>query len=79
MTDTKNPSNELKEKILTDPNIILENTELMDALINAQNNLRGNNIVDLRGAAMKQLEITSKKGGEWAFKAKQKLDTDYVY
>jgi len=40
MTDTKNPSNELKEKILTDPNIILEDTELMDALINAQNNLR---------------------------------------
>ena len=56
MTDTKKSSNKLKEKILTDPNIILEDTELMDALINAQNNLRGDNIVDLRGAAMKQLE-----------------------
>lgn len=29
--------------------------------------------------ARKQLEATSKKGGEWALKAKQKLDEDYAY
>jgi hypothetical protein len=27
--------------------------------------------------ARKQLEATSKKGGEWAIKAKEKLDKDY--
>ena len=29
--------------------------------------------------AIKQLEVTSKKGGEWAYKAKQKLDKDYGF
>jgi hypothetical protein len=29
--------------------------------------------------ARKQLEATSKKGGEWALKAKQKLDMEYGY
>ena len=56
MNNTEKHSNELKEKILTDPNIILEDSDLMDALINAQNRLYGDNIVDLRGAAMSQLE-----------------------
>ena len=56
MNNTENQSNELKEKILTDPNIILEDSDLMEALINAQNKLYGDNIVDLRGAAMSQLE-----------------------
>ena len=56
MNTTEKHSNELKEKILTDPNIILEDSDLMDALINAQNRLYGDNIVDLRGAAMSQLE-----------------------
>ena len=48
--------NKLKEKILSDPKIILEDSILMDALVKAQNQLLGSNIVDLRGAAMKQLE-----------------------
>jgi hypothetical protein len=56
MNNTENYSNELKEKILTDPNIILEDSDLMDALINAQNKLYGDNIVDLRGAAMSRRE-----------------------
>ena len=56
MNNTEKHSNELKEKILTDPNIILEDSDLMEALINAQNKLYGDNIVDLRGAAMSQLE-----------------------
>ena len=56
MNDAKKPTNKLKEKILSNPNVILEDPELMDALLNAQSNLRGDNIVDLRGAAMKQLE-----------------------
>ena len=47
---------ELKEKILSDPKIILEDTLLMTALIKAQNELLGSNIVDLRDAAIKQLE-----------------------
>lgn len=39
-------------------------------------------IYELQGRAelaKKQLEATAKKGGEWAHKAKVKLDTEYVY
>jgi len=46
----------LKEQILSDPKIILEDTTLMTALIKAQNELLGSNIIDLRDGAMKQLE-----------------------
>jgi hypothetical protein len=52
----KTPISELKEKILSDPKIILEDSMLMDALVKAQNQLLGSNIIDLRGIAMKQLE-----------------------
>ena len=32
-----------------------------------------------RELGRKQLEATSKKGGEWALKAKAKLESDYGY
>ena len=52
----KNLIDELKEKILLNPKIILEDTAFMNALVKSQNELLGSNIVDLRDAAMKQLE-----------------------
>ena len=52
----KNPISKLKEKILSDPKIILEDPVLMDALVEAQSQLLGSNIIDLRGIAMTQLE-----------------------
>tara|TARA_B100001559_G_C16442880_1_gene595317 strand:+ start:35 stop:742 length:708 start_codon:yes stop_codon:yes gene_type:complete len=52
----KNLIDELKEKILSNPKIILEDTAFMNALVKSQNELLGSNIVDLRDAAMKQLE-----------------------
>jgi uncharacterized protein YigA (DUF484 family) len=50
MTDT------LREKILEQPDVILEDQDLMRALIHANERARGGNIVDLRGIAMDRLE-----------------------
>lgn len=49
-------TDELRDKILSDPDAILEDGELMRALIGANDRLMGENIVDLRGAAMRRLE-----------------------
>ncbi len=46
----------LREKILTDPEVILEDQDLMKALIDANERSLGGNIVDLRGIAMERLE-----------------------
>lgn len=46
----------LREKILTDPEVILEDQDLMKALIKANERSLGGNIVDLRGIAMERLE-----------------------
>lgn len=47
---------ELREKIITDPDVILEDRDLMRALITANERAMGANIVDLRGVAMERLE-----------------------
>ncbi len=47
---------DLREKIITEPEIILEDSDLMRALIVANEKVMGNNIVDLRGIAMERLE-----------------------
>ena len=46
----------LREKIITQPDVILDDNDLMRALIAANERAMGGNIVDLRGIAMDRLE-----------------------
>jgi len=46
----------IREKILSEPDVILEDRDLMRALIDANERTMGGNIVDLRGIAMQRLE-----------------------
>ena len=46
----------LREKIISEPDVILEDQDLMRALIAANEKTMGGNIVDLRGIAMERLE-----------------------
>lgn len=46
----------LRDQILSSPEIVLEDPEIMRALISANENTLGDNIVDLRGIAMERLE-----------------------
>lgn len=46
----------VRQKLLDAPDVILEDDDLMRALIDANSQARGNNIVDLRGVAMERLE-----------------------
>lgn len=56
MTDTAQTNEELRESILAQPDLILEDPDLMRALIEATEHARASNVVDLRGIAMKRLE-----------------------
>ena len=53
MTDSLN---ELKGEILKDPALILDDAELMRALLRSDDAAKGGNVVDLRGAFMARLE-----------------------
>ncbi len=46
----------LRDRIISDPDVILEDRDLMRALIAADEKSLGNNIIDLRGIAMERLE-----------------------
>jgi uncharacterized protein YigA (DUF484 family) len=46
----------LREKIIADPEVILDDQDVMHALIAANERSMGGNIVDLRGIAMERLE-----------------------
>ena len=46
----------LRDKIIADPDVILEDHDLMRALVAANEKQMGSNIVDLRGIAMQRLE-----------------------
>jgi uncharacterized protein YigA (DUF484 family) len=46
----------IRQKILDDPDVILEDQDLMKALVAANERALGGNIVDLRGIAMERLE-----------------------
>ncbi len=50
------PDIHVRDKILAKPEVVLEDPELMKALIAANDRTLGNNIVDLRGIAMERLE-----------------------
>ncbi|MFD0978110.1 MULTISPECIES: DUF484 family protein [Tropicimonas] len=47
---------EMREKILSEPDVILDDRDIMRALIAANEKSLGTNIVDLRGIAMERLE-----------------------
>lgn len=47
---------DLRERIISQPDVILEDRDLMRALISANERAMGGNIVDLRGIAMERLE-----------------------
>lgn len=46
----------LRDMILSDPEILLDDTDVMSALVSANEKAMGTNIVDLRGIAMSRLE-----------------------
>ncbi|SFJ71364.1 DUF484 family protein [Celeribacter neptunius] len=47
---------ELREKIISDPDMVLDDLDVMRALIAANEKGAGSNVVDLRGLAMERLE-----------------------
>ena len=47
---------DLRDRILSEPETILEDRDLMNALVSANERAMGSNIVDLRGIAMTRLE-----------------------
>lgn len=49
-------AHQLRERIISEPEVILEDRDLMHALIAANERAMGNNIIDLRGVAMERLE-----------------------
>ncbi|THD72894.1 DUF484 family protein [Thalassobius vesicularis] len=46
----------LRQKIISEPDVILDDKDLMRALVAANERAMGNNIIDLRGIAMERLE-----------------------
>ncbi len=49
-------ADELREKIIANPDVLLEDHDVMRALVGAKDDAAGANIVDLRGVAMERLE-----------------------
>lgn len=56
MTSTAPISEDLREQIIAQPEVILDDQDVMRALIAANERAMGANIVDLRGIAMERLE-----------------------
>jgi len=56
MNDLAEIAEDLRVRILQEPDVILEDADLMRALIAANDRSMGGNIVDLRGVAMERLE-----------------------
>ena len=56
MSEQAREYNQVREKIISDPELILEDQDLMRALVDANERTLGGNIVDLRGIAMGRLE-----------------------
>ncbi|PIE08659.1 MAG: recombinase XerC [Rhodobacterales bacterium] len=56
MTSTAPITEEMRERIIAQPEVILDDHEMMRALIAANERSMGANIVDLRGIAMERLE-----------------------
>ncbi|MDQ2093727.1 DUF484 family protein [Rhodalgimonas zhirmunskyi] len=56
MSSSARIEDQLREKIIAEPEVILEDQDVMRALIAANERSMGGNIVDLRGIAMERLE-----------------------
>ena len=56
MTSKPLMDNHVREKIISDPELLLEDQDVMRALVAANERTMGSNIVDLRGIAMERLE-----------------------
>jgi uncharacterized protein len=56
MTNTAKTAQDLRAKIIADPEFILEDRDVMRALVAANQSSLGGNIVDLRGIALDRLE-----------------------
>lgn len=56
MSSTPKIDEHLREQIISQPDVILEDHDLMQALVAANERSMGDNIVDLRGIAMDRLE-----------------------
>jgi uncharacterized protein len=56
MTTTDGAALAIREQILSDPGLILEDRELMQALLQADRSTQGRNVVDLRGVLVDRLE-----------------------
>ena len=56
MSSTAMTETNLRDRIISDPDVILEDRDLMRALIAANEKSLGGNIIDLRGIAMERLE-----------------------
>ncbi len=56
MTSTAPIDDELREQIISQPEVILDDQDVMRALVAANERALGSNIVDLRGIAMERLE-----------------------
>eukprot|EP00237_Pycnococcus_provasolii_P007056 CAMPEP_0206121836 /NCGR_PEP_ID=MMETSP1472-20131121/1704_1 /ASSEMBLY_ACC=CAM_ASM_001108 /TAXON_ID=41880 /ORGANISM="Pycnococcus provasolii, Strain RCC251" /LENGTH=97 /DNA_ID=CAMNT_0053512245 /DNA_START=48 /DNA_END=338 /DNA_ORIENTATION=- len=56
MSSKPEMNDHLREKIIAQPDVILDDQDLMRALIAANERSMGGNIVDLRGIAMERLE-----------------------
>ena len=63
MNTTAKMTDDLRERIITRPDVILEDKDLMKALIEANERAMGGNIVDLRGIAMERLEARLDRRG----------------
>ena len=56
MTSKPQMDAEIRAKIMSDPEALLEDKDIMSALVAANETTMGGNIVDLRGIAMERLE-----------------------
>ncbi len=56
MSSKSDLDTDLRKKILARPNVILDDKDLMRALVGAKEEAMGGNIVDIRGIAMERLE-----------------------
>lgn len=56
MTEQAKPQDAVRNQILQDPNQVLEDHDIMRALISADEEARGKNVIDLRSIALERLE-----------------------
>ncbi len=56
MSETASQREDVREKIIAEPGVILDDPDIMRALVSANEKALGSNIVDLRGIAMERLE-----------------------